>query len=88
MKRFSKQELKIMKDNNLSLEEKANMLNRSMSSIRSKHWAIVNKPSKRPIRTTKFTKSNVDPIVIHKRVSNNSININIDSVNRKITLSY
>ena len=85
MKRFSKQELKIMKDNNLSLEEKANMLNRSMSSIRSKHWAIVNKPSKRPIRTTK---ANVDPIVIHKRVSDNSININIDSVNRKITLSY
>ena len=85
MKRFSKQELKIMKDNNLSLEEKANMLNRSISSIRSKHWAIVNKPSKRSIRTTK---ANVNPVVIHKRVSDNSININIDSVNRKITLSY
>lgn len=85
MKRFSKQELKIMKDNNLSLQEKANMLNRSISSIRSKHWAIVNKPSKKPIRTIK---TNTEPTITNRKLVNSSINISIDSINRRITLSY
>lgn len=85
MKRFSKQELKIMKDNNLSLQEKASMLNRSISSIRSKHWAIVNKPSKRSIRTIK---TNTEPTITNRKLVNSSINISIDSINRRITLSY
>jgi hypothetical protein len=91
MKRFSRQELKIMKDNNLSLEEKATMLGRSMSSIRSKHWAILNKPSRRVVKnvsndTVRYKRESS----VSKKLENNSlpINISIDSIKRNIIITY
>jgi len=96
MKRFSKQELKIMKDSNLSLEEKATMLGRSMSSIRSKHWAIINKPSRRVVKNVSNDTVRYDTVrykresSVSKKLENNSlpINISIDSIKRNIIITY
>ncbi len=80
-----------MKDNNLSLEEKATMLGRSMSSIRSKHWAILNKPSRRVVKnvsndTVRYKRESS----VSKKLENNSlpINISIDSIKRNIIITY
>lgn len=95
MPRFTKQELKVMKDGSLSLQEKSTILNRSMSSIRSKHWAMINKPVKREARVIKTT---TDDIIryresnISKKFNSDSsltpINISIDSIKRNIIISY
>lgn len=85
MPRFSKTELKVMKDPSLTLQQKAEALNRSMSSVRSKHWVLNNKPSKRPARRVKRESF---PAFKREIKVQNTLDISIDSTNRRIILNY